>query len=308
MSLDYSTAKPSLCIEEQVPNFVIRDGQKYIEFIKTYYDWLERKFVIVTLSADSVLSGEDFMNSTLSPIETNFILETEEHANNILVTEINTYISGNTNIGSCYILTENQTLPPLVLNVISYLPYNDVVEGIYAPRLMVFCEYVSGIIQKNTLIYTSNTGTNVFISDYIDVKSPLNIINNLESSQEVDFIMNYNNYIYNSFYINGWKELMFGFPFSLHPTFDQTIKDIIVKNVKDLYKTKGTFLSFKYMFNILYNESLTINSTANSSIYSDGVHSYVITSKYGSAQVALLNDIKRMVHPVGFKVTIKENS
>lgn len=308
MSIDYSTAKPSLCIEEQVPKFVKRDGQNYIDFIKAYYDWLERKFVIVTLSADGIISGEDFKDLTLSPIATTFIIETEEHANNIFVTEDFTYDSANTSLGSCYLLTENQSLPPLVLNVISYLPYNNVSEGIFAPRLMVFCEYVSGIIETNTLVYTSNTGTNVFITDYIDVKSPLNIINNLQSSQEVDFVMNYNNNIYNSFYIDAWKELMFGFPLALHPIFDETIKDVIVKNVKDFYKTKGTFLSFKYMFNVLYNEDLTIGSTANSSIHSDGVHSYVIKSEFGSAQVELLNDIKRIVHPVGFNVTIIENS
>jgi hypothetical protein len=346
MNIDYSKAKPSLHIEEEVSAFIRKDGKNYIDFIKAYYDWLERKFIIVTLSSENYINWNDIKDTILSPIDTTFILRDElfgidPSTNNIISIDENFLITESWGINPAntidfipidndVIITENQDVVPLVLNPISYLPYSNNTIGILAPRILVFAEYVSGIIENNLLI--SQAGNNaIFITDYIDVKSPLNIINNIENSQEIDYVLDYNNNIYNLVFINAWKELMFGFPLSLYDTFDTSIRDIIVKNIKDFYKTKGSFTSFQYLFKILYNESLTINGTnqgygygcswnqmtdvyvvrgqiANSSIYIEDTYSYVIKSKYGASVTELTKDLKKIVHPVGFNFTITENS
>lgn len=302
MSLDYSAAKISQYIEDQVPSYVRKDGQKFVDFIKAYYDWMERRFVILTLSSDTAISGEDLVGLTLSQTQLTFVLQDEENANNILVAE-NYRCVANTIILSTddYLELEEQEQIPLEVKIISYIPYNnEVSDGIYGERLIAFAEYIGGRVEENTIIYSSNTGSLVYISSYIDVKSPINIINNLESSQEIDYVMDYRNVIYNAFYINAWKELMFGFPLELAYSFDKSTKNIIVKSIKDLYKTKGTFLAVKYLFKILYNEDLIIGTD----LYSDGLFSYVIKSDYYSAQIEIIKDIKRILHPVGYNITV----
>lgn len=49
--LDYTNAKPSLFIEDELPSFVKSEGANFILFLKTYYDWLEKKIVILNLKS-----------------------------------------------------------------------------------------------------------------------------------------------------------------------------------------------------------------------------------------------------------------
>ena len=308
MSLNYSDATISLQIEEQVQKFVRKDGQKFIDFLQTYYDWMERKFVILTLSSETAISGEDLMGKTVSQIMTNFSLESEADKDSLQTED------------GFLVQTEDMQEIPLEIKFISYIPFNNSVsEGIYGERLIVFAEYISGTLKENTIIYQMNndymfigslvgynftvdahSGSYIYISSFIDVKSPINVINNLESSQEIDYVLDKKNVVYNPFYINAWKELMSGFPLSLNFEYDNSIKDIIVKQIKDFYKSKGSFKSFKYMFKILYNEDLTVGTD----LYSDGLFSYVVKSDYASAQTELLTDIKRTIHPVGYNVSV----
>lgn len=308
MSLNYSDANISDQIDDQGQKFLQRDGQRFIEFIKTYYDWMERRFVILTLSSETAISGEDLMGKTASQIMTNFILETEADKDSLQTED------------GFLIQTEDMQEIPLEVKFISYIPYNNSVsEGIYGERLIVFAEYISGTLKENTIIYQMDNdyifigslpgynftaeahhGVYVYISSFIDVKSPINVINNLENSQEIDYVLDEKNVVYNPFYINAWKELMSGFPLSLNFEYNNSIKDIIVKEIKDFYNTKGSFRSFKYLFKILYNEDLTIGTD----LYSDGLFSYVVKSDYASAHTELLTDIKRTVHPVGYNVSI----
>lgn len=78
--LDYNKAKPSLFVEEQLPSFVKTDGEVFINFLKTYYDWLERKIVILNLKATNPISESDLLIEEYINVgeDTFFIIELEE--------------------------------------------------------------------------------------------------------------------------------------------------------------------------------------------------------------------------------------
>lgn len=201
-------------------------------------------------------------------------------------------------INTIAFITEDEEIDSLIVDVKSIIKFEDIPENLLGNRIMAFCEHVEGRLSTEIPIYVTPEGMEVIIDSYIDVKSPLNVINNIQNHQEIDYAFKYGNYVYNNFYQNAWKELMYGFPLSLHDTHDISIKDIIAKNIKDFYNSKGTLKSFKYLFKILYNEDLEIGTD----IYSTGTYSYVIKTYYASAQSEILEIFNLVAHPVGFSV------
>jgi hypothetical protein len=217
--------------------------------------------------------------------------------NNLLIFQEPSY-SIEVPINTIAFITEDEEVASLIVDVVSLIKYDNIPENILGNRLLVFCEHVSGKLETEIPIYVTPEGMEVVIDSYIDAKTPLNVINNIENYQEIDYALKYGNYVYNTFYQNCWKELMYGFPLYLHDTFDTTIKDLIAKNIKDFYNTKGTLKSFKYLFKILYNEDLELGTD----IYSTGNFQYVIKTDYASAQKEILEVLNLVAHPVGFSV------
>lgn len=207
----------------------------------------------------------------------------------------NPYYSTNIPYNPISIVSETASINSLILKVISCLSYKNTQNNVVSDRILAFTEHIQGSLSSNDLenvVYTTTDLTPVILDSYIDSKNPISIINNLSNYQEIDFALNYNNYIDENVFKNFWKEVMYGFPYYFESSFDETIKDIIVKNIKDFYKSKGTLDSFKYLFKILYNEDINI--------YSDNTFSYVIETNNSGAQH--LNDyLNKIVHPVGFK-------
>lgn len=198
------------------------------------------------------------------------------------------------------LITEDEKNLGLLLNILSATQYENTIDGVLMNRFLAFAEYIKGVIATESTVFTSLDGTNLIIDSYTEAKNPLNTINNIAKFQEIDFVMNLNNFVQNEIFVNYWKELMYGFPQNLHKIPDESIKGIIVKNIKDFYKTKGTFQSFQYLFKILYNEDLTIGTD----LYSDGTFSYVIKTQYADSSAQIVDYLNKIVHPVGFNVTI----
>lgn len=184
------------------------------------------------------------------------------------------------------------------VNILSYIRYGGGEEGIMSNRMMVFAEHLYGKIEKNLVIKTTPTNT-ILISDYTEVKNPLNVLNNIKNFQEIDYVFNYNNFVSNDYFQYLWKEIMYGFPHFLHPTHDESIKNIIGKNINDFYRSKGTPESMKLLFKMIYNEDLEVGTN----IYSSNTFSYTIeTNNYGSSDT--LDYVKKLVHPVGYDLTL----
>lgn len=73
----YNNAKPSLHVEEQFPTFVRREGPLFVEFLRTYYDWLERRMVLLTLKAENDITEDQINTNQLLRFD-NFIIGTED--------------------------------------------------------------------------------------------------------------------------------------------------------------------------------------------------------------------------------------
>ena len=63
---DYNNAKPSFQIEDQLPAFIRSTGPNFVDFIKTYYDWIERKYVILTLKSVKDIDKAEISNKILT--------------------------------------------------------------------------------------------------------------------------------------------------------------------------------------------------------------------------------------------------
>jgi predicted nuclease of restriction endonuclease-like (RecB) superfamily len=98
--IDYTQAKPSFFIEDQLPQFVRRDGARFIDFLKTYYDWLERRFVILTLKSKKDFDIEEIIGKEFVFISKEYLLQTEDESFIIIPEDFNeeTYLENNYSI------------------------------------------------------------------------------------------------------------------------------------------------------------------------------------------------------------------
>jgi hypothetical protein len=100
--MDFTYAKPSFFISEQVPWVVRKDGQGFIDFIETYYDWLERRIVILTLSSDFDIENTEIeigkiIGSMYHPLLTEdgkYIVVEDETSNNVLSNDYSLKLNG----------------------------------------------------------------------------------------------------------------------------------------------------------------------------------------------------------------------
>lgn len=259
---------------------------------------------LLTTFGSSSISFDEITSGT---VVANYI-KFEDGNNTVAINSIDTYnnmdlyndpvYSIDVPLNTIAMITEDENKNLLVLDVLSAIKFEDVAENILGNRVMIFCEHITGKLEEDIAIYITPEGYEVSIDSYIDVKSPLNVINSVENYQEIDFALNYGNYVYNDFFINCSKEIMYGMPLNLYDLHEESIKNIIAKNIKDLYNTKGTLKSFKYLFKILYNEDLEVGTD----IYSTGTYQYTIRTLYASSYREIEPILNLVAHPVGFNV------
>jgi len=233
----------------------------------------------------------------------------EDSNTTVATNEINTSYNGNLYNNPLYefdvpynisaLITEDRENYSLSVNVLSYIRYDGGEEGVMSNRLLVFAEHLYGKLETNVVIKSTPTNT-IVISDFIEAKNPLNAINNIQNYQNIDYVFDYNNFVSNDYFQYLWKEIMFGFPLFLSPKHDEVIKSLLSKNIKELYKSKGTFKAIKKLFKLIYNEDLEIGTD----IYSDNIYSYVVkTNNYGSSDVEEF--MKNICHPVGYNLQLQ---
>lgn len=196
-------------------------------------------------------------------------------------------------------ITETEEDYNLLVNVLSYIRYDGGEEGTMSDRMLIFAEHVYGKLQKDIALKTTPTSS-ILISDFVEAKNPLNVINNLSNFQEIDYVFNYNNFISNIYFKFLWQETMHSFPLFIHSVHEESIKDIIAKNILDLYRSKGTFKAIKLLYKIIYNEDLSIGDD----IYNNDAFEYTLkTRKYSDSEA--ISYLRNLVHPVGYKVNLE---
>lgn len=195
-------------------------------------------------------------------------------------------------------ITEHEETLRLSLNVLSYINYSGGLEGEMSNRMLLFAEHIYGKLENDTVIYSS-PDNKIQIDSFTEAKTPLNVCGSLCKYQNIDTSFVYDNFISNEYFQHLMYEIQYGFPLFLHPKFDSTIKPLLGKTIKEFYRSKGTAKSIAYLFKILYNEDLD----PVTDIYSDGPYSYVIKTRRASS--VTLEYVKKLVHPIGYNVTLE---
>lgn len=167
-----------------------------------------------------------------------------------------------------FIISEYLQTFDVELNVLGILKYEGVEDSIMSDRVIIFAEHLYGKLEKNIVIKQTENGP-ILISDFYEIKNCLYIINNLQKIQDIDYVFDYKNFISNVYFIDFWKEIMTGFPYFIHSKHEDSIKDVIAKNIQDFYKSKGTKNSFKLLFKILYNENFLKTTVEDEGLVTD---------------------------------------
>jgi hypothetical protein len=284
------------------------------------YVWSYTDNDIWTISEDTIDLGSNFDNINNKEIkqlnledinlDSNTSLRHwyrfEDQDESFAVDEVNAYtmnIFGNpvyeydSPINLKFLVTEYLKTVDVELDVLSYIKYEGIDDGVYADRMLVFAEHIYGNLEQDFVLKNTEKGP-IVVSNYQEAKNFINAGNILNKIQEIDYAFNYRNFIDNVYFKPLWNEIMPGFPLFLNAK-NENIKNIIAKEIQEFYRSKGTFHTFSQLFKLIYNVDLVIGDD----IYSDNNYQYTIETKMYLSQ-DLRDFIEKICHPVGYKMNL----
>lgn len=229
------------------------------------------------LNSITPANGGDLYNNPQYIFDTPFNLS-------VLITEFSEIIAGS------YIY--NKYLLLRIINSIKYEGSDNIEDS---RKLKVFAEHISGKLSEDLTILSTANNT-ISIDTFTEMRNPINALNNVPNFQDIDYSYDYDNFVSGNYFQYLFSELMYGIPLYLHTSIDKTIKNIVGKEIKQLYQSKGTIDSIKYLFKILYNEDIEV--------VENDVYEYTIKTKKYAAQETK-DIVKMVVHPVGYKVNFE---
>jgi hypothetical protein len=222
--------KISLLIEKQAPEFVLNDHPKFLEFVKTYYTFMESAELAVT----SIESTDGIRLETETAQENNLVLDasrldtdrTQLDAGDKIILEDSSFgkftrgetITGATSKATATVLAEDLTNGRLFISAQDKFTMNEIVTG--------------GTSGAQAVInnYKPNPVTN--IQELLNFRDPDKAISN--------FLTKFRNEFLNTL------------PETLASGLD---KRNLIKNVRTLYRTKGTNRGHELFFRLLFNET-----------------------------------------------------
>ena len=238
--------KISTIINSQVPEFVIADHPKFAEFLKVYYQLLEsaelqvkdvQNTVGVLIETETGQNNNIVLNSTrigsaVTPIdEGDKILLEETGYGKFIVGET---VKGETSGAEAKVLAEDLTNGRLIISAQDKFITNEIINGLESLASATISNYRPQPVQN--------------ISDLVNFRDPDKAIES--------FLNNFRN------------EFLATLPEVLDNEVD---KRNLIKNVKSLYKAKGTAAGHSLFFRLLFNEdSETIYPRENLLKASDG--------------------------------------
>ena len=222
--------KISLLIEKQAPEFVLNDHPKFLEFVKTYYTFMESAELAVT----SIESTDGIQLETETAQTNNLVLDasrldtdrTQLDAGDKIILEDSSFgkftrgetITGASSGATATVLTEDLTNNRLFISAQDKFVMNEIVTG--------------GTSGAQAVInnYKPNPVTN--IQELLNFRDPDKAISN--------FLTKFRNEFLNTL------------PETLATGLN---KRNLIKNVKTLYRTKGTSRGHELFFRLLFNET-----------------------------------------------------
>ena len=226
--------KVSLQIETQLPDFVQSENPNFISFMKAYYEFMESaELKLTTLgSIDSIILENQAVGATI--------------LNYVTLQDTNLYRPGQTN----RVLTEDTTTGSFVngetiVGQTSKATAVIRVEDINANSRLFISSQNDFLINEQVIGSTSNaTGV---ISDY--TANPVQNIQQLMEYADVDNTID-------SFFAQFKEAFLRTIPRDLTAGVDERK---LLKNIKDLYRAKGTRKGHELFFRILLDEDITLS-------------------------------------------------
>ena len=219
-----SNNKISVVVEEQIPAFIREDHDKFVQFIKSYYEFMELNNppIDIPLVID---------NPNLITYNTN----NPYGAGSFLVGET---IEQKANLRNPTEVTGKATVFSFSSNTISKIVTVTAVDG------------TQSIFVKGFEILGKKSGVKYFPSKNIQELSPgpTQASHNAKNLKNIDTTLeDYLEFIR--------KEVAVNFPTSLTLNAD---KRVALKNLRDFYRARGTENSFKLLFKLVYNEDVNL--------------------------------------------------
>src|SRR6056300_504062 len=221
--------KISNLISSQLPNFVVDDHPKFLQFLKTYFTFME--------SAELQISNIQVTDGIL--------LETETNQENLLLLDGGALGAERTQLHTGdKVLLENAdygkfTNGEIIIGQISKAQSSIISEDIKNGRLFIALQdkFIDG---EKIIGQTSNAAAN--ISGY--KPNPIQNIQELLNYRDPDKVI--------SFFLNKFRdEFLKTIPENLTANLN---KRNLIKNIKSLYRLKGTQKGHEIFFKALFNE------------------------------------------------------
>lgn len=222
--------KISSLIGSQVPDFVLEEHPKFLKFLQTYYTFMES----AELSVISIQSTDGIL------------LETETNQTNLLLLNGTAIQADRTVIddGDKLIYESSKfgkfATGEIIVGQTSKAVSTIITEDLDNTRLFITSQ--DKFVKGETIVGLSSNAHAV-ISNY--KPNPVNTIQDLLNFRDPDKVI--------SNFLNQFRnEFLNTFPETLK---DGTNKRSLIKNVKSLYKSKGTISGHKLFFKLLFGEN-----------------------------------------------------
>ena len=243
------TDKISTIISGQLPEFIISEHPKFAEFLKVYYQLLES----AELSVTSIKSTEGILLETETNQANNLVLNASAKGSARTSLDAGDKIIFEKYSGTEYgKFTRGETVTGQTSNATAVVLTEDLNNG----RLFITAN--SKFLDGETIV-GGQSNAYALISDY--KPNPVNNIADLVNFRDPDNVIS-------NFLSNFRDEFLATLPDKLANEVD---KRNLIKNVKSLYRSKGTNKGHEIFFRILFNEeSQTFYPRENLLRVSDG--------------------------------------
>ena len=217
-------------INSQVPDFIVQDHPKFLEFVKAYYTFMESAELRVT----SVQTTDGILLETETNQENNLLIDasrldtdrTQLDAGDKIILESSTYGK----------FTRGETITGQTSNATAVILSEDLTNG----RLFISAQ--DKFIDGETILGNSSNAS-ATINSYRP--NPVNNIQDLLNFRDPDKVIS-------SFLTKFRNEFLNTLPETLSSNVD---KRKLIKNVKSLYRAKGTSRGHELFFRLLFNEN-----------------------------------------------------
>jgi len=240
------TDKISNLINSQAPDFVVEQHPKFLQFLKTYYTFMESAELGVT----SVQTTDGIQLETETAQENALILDgskitsekTQEDAGDKLILESSAFGK----------FTRGETITGQTSNATATIIAEDLNNG----RLFISAQ---NKFKDGETILGSSSNASAVINSY--KPNPVQTIQQLLNFRDPDKVIS-------NFLTKFRNEFLNSIPENLNSSVD---KRKLIKNIKSLYRAKGTSRGHELFFRLLFNEdSETIYPRENILRASDG--------------------------------------